>query len=134
MTTRRRGSSPITAAARSRKSSSTLPAAANGGRRRNDGALRSRAQLLAAPRRRNDAALLVPVALIVAASGRTGLLAYGADDHLGFHPILRDAEGRVLRPRRRHADRRGAALGHPVPRPARLLDLVPRGDVVAQHR
>ncbi len=47
----------------------------------------------------------------------------------GFLQIYIGAERRLLRPRRRHVHRRGAAVGHPVPRPARLLDLVPRGDV-----
>ena len=34
----------------------------------------------------------------------------------------------------RHLHRRGDAVGHPVPRPARLLDLVPGGDVRPQPR
>ena len=34
----------------------------------------------------------------------------------------------------RHADRRAAAVGHYVSRPARLFRLVSRGDVVAQYR
>ena len=52
----------------------------------------------------------------------------------GFLQLYISAERRLLRPRGRHLHRRGAAVGHPVSRPARLLDLVPRGDVVAQSR
>ena len=40
----------------------------------------------------------------------------------------------LLRAGGRRVHRRGAAVGHPVPRPARLLDLVSGGDVVAQPR
>jgi hypothetical protein len=52
----------------------------------------------------------------------------------GLPANLHCAERRFLRARRRHADRRGAAVGHPVPRPARLLHVVSRGDVGAQSR
>ena len=135
-----RGCSPATAGAPWKKCFSTSPAAATKrARRRNDRILRrcarrKRVRVLAAARRGDDAALLVSVAFVVAAADRADLLAHGADDHLGLHPILRDAECQLFRPRRRHADRRGAAVGHSVPRPARLLDLVSRGDVGAQHR
>src|SRR6202050_4481812 len=95
---------------------------------------RERARFLAASRRSDDTALLVPVAFVLAATGRAGLLAHDADDHVGFHPILRDAERELLRSRGGNADRRGAALGHSISRAARLLHIVPRRNVVAQYR
>ena len=52
----------------------------------------------------------------------------------GFLQLYIVAEPELLRARRRHLHRRCAAVGHPVPRPARLLHLVPRGDVGAQPR
>src|ERR1700683_3213023 len=141
MTTRRRGCLRVAPAARSRRFSSTWrAAAASGARRHNDRAHsgplltlprswgRAGWGFFPAPRRGDDAALLVSVALVLAAAGRARLLADGADDHLGLSAVLHHAEGRLFCPCRRHADRCGAALGHPVPRPARLLALVPRGD------
>src|ERR1700691_5311102 len=95
---------------------------------------RERVRFLAASRRSDDTALLVPVAFLLAPVGRAGLLANDADDHVGFHPILRDAERELLRSRGRNADRCGAAVGHSISRPARFLHIVPRRNVVAQHR
>src|SRR5580704_4081235 len=89
---------------------------------------------LLATDRRNDRALLVSVTLIVAAAPGIDLLAGGADADVGLSAALHRSERRLLRPRRRHLHRRRAAVGYPVPRPARLLGLVPRGDVVAQPR
>src|SRR3984885_2911689 len=89
---------------------------------------------LAATDRRDDAAVLVPAALVVAAAAGSRLLADGANGHLGLPAILHHEQCRLLRPRRRHFHRCGAVVGHPVPRPARLLDFVPGGDVVAQPR
>src|SRR5580693_6639906 len=84
--------------------------------------------------RRDDPALLVSFALVMAAPAGTALLAGAADHYLGIFAELHRAECRVFRPRRRHADRRGDPLGHPVSRAARFLDLVSRGDVGAQSR
>src|ERR1700722_11084413 len=119
------------AAARWKKSFSTWHAGATKRARRpsnhhhQDHAHRKRVRLFAAARRGDDPALLVPPAFVLAAADRADLLARRADDHLGLDPVLRDAEWRLVRSRRRHADRRGLAMGHSVPRPARFLDLVP---------
>ena len=88
------------------------------------------------PRRvsRDGAALLVPAALVVGAAHRAHLLAGRADADVGLPADLYRPERQHLRARRRLVHRRGAAVGHPVPRPARLLDLVPGGDVRAQPR
>ena len=102
-------------------------------RRRND-RQRRRPRLFRQPRRRHGAALLVSAALVLAARARPDLLADGADADVGLPAALRVAERRPLRARRRRVHRRGAAVGHPVPRPARIFDLVPRGNVVAQSR
>src|ERR1700738_3679033 len=88
----------------------------------------------AAPRRCDDLALLVPAAVVVAAAAGIALLAGPADHHLGLPAKLHLANFRVLRPRRRHPDRRGDPVGHPVSRAARLFDLVSRGNVGAQSR
>ena len=86
----------------------------------------------AASRRRDGAALSLSAALVLDAAARAHLLAGGAAVRLGLPAALHRAECRLLRARRRHVHRRRADVGHPVPRPARLLGLVPRGDVVAQ--
>ena len=91
-------------------------------------------RVLAAPRRRDGAAPLVSAELVLAARARPDLLAGGADADVGLPAAVRLAELRLLREGRRHLHRRGDAVGHPVPRPARLLDLVPRGDVRPQPR
>src|ERR1700682_4111395 len=82
----------------------------------------------------DDPALLVSFDVVVAASSGIDLLAGAADHHLGIPAELHLADVGVFRPRRRLADRRRDPVGHPVPRPARLFDLVPRGDVGAQSR
>src|SRR4026209_1517480 len=99
-------------------------------RRRNEHA---RSLLLPKPYRRDDPPLLVSLALVVAAHPRPDLLARGADADVGLPPALRLAECELLRASRRRLHRRSAAVGHPVPRPARLFDLLPRGNVLAQH-
>src|SRR5580704_5084568 len=120
-------------------------AAASSARLRNDDAQRPHLILprkrgrggrgfFSAAHRRDDAALLVSLALVVAAAARSGLLADGADDHLGLFAILHRAERRLFCPSCRHLHRRRAAVGHSVPRPARLLDLVHGRDVGPQHR
>src|SRR5204862_4180964 len=120
-----------TAAARSRKCFSTWRAAApkparrvKPARRRNDRASTFLRRVLAAPGRRHGAALLVSVALVVAAHARTDLLAGGADADVGLPAALHLHQCGIFRPRWRHVHRRGAVVGHSVPRPARLLDLV----------
>src|SRR5436190_7291116 len=82
----------------------------------------------------DGAALLVPADVVLAAASGTDLLAGAADHHLGLPAELHLADLGLFRPRRRLADRRRHIVGHPVPRPARLFDLVPRGDVGAQYR
>src|SRR5690242_15280621 len=79
----------------------------------------------AAPDRGDDPALLVHPAIVLAAHAGAGLLADAADHHLGLPAELYQRQCRLLRPRRRHADRRRDPVGHPVPRPARLLHLLP---------
>src|ERR1700736_6142245 len=88
----------------------------------------------AAPDRGDDPALLVSLALVVAAASGIAVLAGVADYHLGVPAKLHLAECRLFRPRRRHPDRRGDPVGHPVSRPARLFDFVSRGVVGAQSR
>jgi hypothetical protein len=61
------------------------------------------------------------------------LLAGAADHHLGLSAIYISQNAGFFA-RRRHADRRGDPVGHPVSRPARLFDLVSGGDVGAQSR
>src|ERR1700730_16967572 len=135
MTTRRRNYWRATAGGRWKKFFSTSPAAAaSSARPPNDHAQRRRLGFFNATHRRNDAALLVSVALVVAAAGRSGLLADGADDHLGVFAILHRAERRLFCPGRRHLHRRRAAVGHSVPRPARFLDLVHGSNVGAQYQ
>src|SRR5580700_11477495 len=92
--------------------STSSEAAASSARRRNDDTQRRRLGFLATAHRRDDAALLVSVALVVAAAARSGLLADGADDHLGFSAILHRAERRLFCQSRRHLHRRRAAMGH----------------------
>src|ERR1700730_16722697 len=87
----------------------------------------------AASHQRDDPALLVSVDVVVAAAPGIAVLAGAADHHLGIPADLHRAECRVLRARRRYPDRRRDPVGHPVSRPARLLDLVSRGDVGAQY-
>src|ERR1700760_1719220 len=131
MTMRRRRLSRATAGVPLRKSFSTWRAA-GWGRQPSERARRPAVRLrgLGAAHRRDDRPLLVPAALVLAAAARAHLLAGGADADVGLSAALYRRELRVLRPCRRHLHRRGAAVGHPVPRPARLLGIVSRGDVV----
>src|SRR3954451_3770839 len=87
-----------------------------------------------ASHQRDGAALLVFADVVLAADAGAGLLAGAADHHLGLPAELSLADVGFLRAGRRLADRRCHIVGHPVPRPARLFDLVPRGDVGAQPR
>src|SRR6267154_1271918 len=89
---------------------------------------------LGASHQRDGAALLVSPDVVVAAASGADLLAGAADHHLGLPAELHLADFGILRARRRLADRRRHPVGHSVPRPARLFDLVPRGDVGAQPR
>src|SRR6202162_4161755 len=77
----------------------------------------------------DDPALLVSLDVVMAAAVGIDLLAGAADHHLGIPAELHLANLGVFRARRRHADRRGHPVGHPVSRAARLFDLVSRGDV-----
>src|ERR1700737_3273250 len=88
----------------------------------------------AASHQRDDPALLVSFAVVLAAPAGVALLAGVADHYLGISANLHRPECRVFRARRRHPDRRGDPVGYPVSRPARLFDLVSRGDVGAQSR
>src|SRR3954471_6896022 len=118
------------AAATWKRCSLTSPAApARRGRRRDDHAIARACCVLAAPGRRDGAAPLVSVELVLAAGARPDLLAGGADADVGIPAAIRFAELRLLHAGRRHLHRRGDAVGHPVPRAARILDLVPGGDV-----
>src|ERR1700676_1960406 len=128
MTARTR-SWPATTAPRWRKCFWTSPAAAS--RRRRNERTRAGQGHRAASHQRDDPALLVPSAVVMAAAAGTVVLADAADHHLGFPADLHRPECRVLRACRRNADRCRDPVGHPVPRPARLFDLVSGGDVVA---
>src|SRR5229473_3779114 len=124
--TARTTSWPVTTGRRWRKCFSTSPAAAF--RKARHEQTGDAVGYRAASHRRDGSALLVSIAVVVAAAAGTDLLAGAADHHLGFPAELHCAECRVFRARRRLADRRRHPVGHPVSRPARLFDLVSRGD------
>ena len=101
------------------------------------GARHERADVIAFSPRRVAAMVLRYWYLLrssLAAPDRADLLAGRADADVGLPADLSRRAGEHVRARRRRAHRRGAAVGHPVPRAARILDLVPRGDVCAQSR
>src|SRR5260221_6854661 len=129
MTTATTRSWRATTARRWRKCSSTSPAAGRGRTRHERHRRPSRD--FAASHPGDGAALLVLAGLVLAAAVGTDLLAGAADHHLGVPAELHLADLGLLRPRRRLADRRRHPVGHPVPRPARVFDLVPRGNVGA---
>src|SRR6476620_4487394 len=131
MTTAPIGSWPATTATRWRKSFSTSRAGGRGKARHERGRHHALPDLPAS-HQRDGATLLVPPDVVVAAAPRIDLLAGAADHYLGFPAELHLADLGVLRAGRRHADRRGDPVGHPVPRPARLFDLVSGGNVGAQ--
>src|SRR5258708_27099684 len=126
------GSWPATTGRRWRKYFSMSPAAAS--RKAHRERTRSAGRYRAASHQRDDSALLVPFVLVVAASAGIDLFAGAADHHLGLSADLYRGQCGVFRARRRHHDRRGDPVGHPVSRAARLFDLVSRGDVGAQPR
>src|SRR5476649_877886 len=99
-----------------RKCFSTSPAAAFRRARREQPYNASGHRAL--PDRCDDSALLVPVDFVVAADAGIALLAGAADHHLGIFAELHLAECRIFCTRRRHADRGGHPVGHPVSRPA----------------
>src|SRR5947209_4053476 len=112
------------AAAIWRRCSSTSPAApAKRGRPRDDGAIAGTRCVLAASRRCNGAPPLVSAQLVLAARARSDLLAGRADADVGLSATIRLAELGLLHEGGRHFHRGGDAVGHPVPRSARLLDL-----------
>src|SRR6266566_5029808 len=107
-----------------RCSSTSYVVPAKRGRPRDDDAIAGTRCVLAAPCRCDGAAPLVSAQLVLAARARPDLLARGADADVGLPAAVRLAELRLLHESGRHLHRRGDALGHPVPRPARILDLV----------
>src|ERR671919_1589997 len=111
---------PVTTGRRSKRYFSMSRAVAFRRWRREPARLPSRHR--AAPDRCDDPALLVSAALVVAATAGTIVLAGAADHHLGLFADLHRAECGVLCARRRHADRRGDPVGHPVSRAARIFD------------
>ena len=121
--------SPATAATTSRRSSSTSPATAAGPRAAPHDAPGPAAA--AAPHPRHAAAPRLPAARLLAAPARPDLLADGADDPVGLHHPVPGRPVRLGRPGRRRVPLGRPALGHAVPRPARRLDVLPRGDVRA---
>src|SRR5215213_8971527 len=130
--TRRNTSWHATIAPPSRKSFSMSRAVAFRSRRREHAgpSLRYRP----ASDRRDDPAVLVFASILLAAAAGITLLARAADHHLGLSADLHRGECGLFRACRRHPDRRRDLVGYPVPRPARILDLVPGGDVGAQSR
>src|SRR5258706_8337345 len=123
------------AAAIWRRCSSTSPVVpAKRGKSRDDGAIAGTRCVLAASSRCDGAAPLVSAQLVLAARARPDLLACRADADVGLPAAVRLAELQLLHESGWHLHRRGDAVGHSVPRPARILDLIPRGDVCAQPR
>src|SRR3954465_5214069 len=133
MTTRRSTCCGAMVAITSKRCFSTSPAAAakRRARRRNERAS-ERAGTGAAPHRSHGAALSLSPALLVVARTGTHLLAGCTAVRVGLPPALHHTERRFFRPRRWHVYRRGADVGHPVPRPARFFGLLSRRDVGAQ--
>src|ERR1019366_3326824 len=125
---------PATDARRWKTCFSTWRAGAGSIARRRNERPRFRRRIFRQSRGRHGAALLVSAALVLAAHPRPDLLADRADADVGLPAALRLAECRLLRARRRRVHRLGAALGYPVPRPARIFDLVSGGNVRAQPR
>src|SRR6478609_1346713 len=136
MTTRRRGYWLAMAATIWKTCFSTLRAAAAKAPRRprDDHRAASNNSLIAHARscrvladasRRYGVALLVPAALVVAARARPDLLADRADVYVGLSADLHRQDERHAGARRADLHRRRDAVGHPVPRPARVFDLIP---------
>src|ERR1700712_5663725 len=132
MTTAPTRSWRATTARRWRKCFST--SRVGGWRRAHDERDRHDQRDFAASHSRDGAALLVSPDVVLAAAFGAGLLAGAAGHHLGLSAKLYLADIRVFRACRRFADRRSDPVGHPVSRPARLFDLVSRGNVGAQSR
>ena len=82
-----------------------------------------------APYPRHAAPARLPAAGLVAAPARSRLLAYRADDPVGLHHPVPGRPVRLGRPGRRGLPLGRPALGYPLPRPARRVDVLPRGDV-----
>src|SRR5882724_10827177 len=80
------------------------------------------------------AALSLSAAQLVATHPGADLLADLADADLGFHEPVSLPQQQLCLPRLWRAARRGHVVGRAVPRPARPLDVVSRGDVGAQSR
>src|ERR1700732_5564466 len=116
---------PAITAPRSRKYFSTSPAAAFRRARREP--TRRAPGDRAASHPCDDPALLVSFDVVVAAAAGIDLLAGAADHHLGIPAELHLANIGVFRARRRHADRRGHPVGHPVSGAAGVFGVVCRG-------
>src|SRR5580704_13985267 len=110
----------------SKKCSCTSPAPPNSRpSRRNE-------RVLARPRLGDDAALSLYSAQLLAAHAGALVLADPAGADLGVHEPVLLAEQLLCRARLWRAARRGDAVGSDVPQSAWPVDLVSRGDVVAQ--
>src|SRR5260370_22135101 len=79
-------------------------------------------------------ALSLFAAQLVAAHARAALLADAADADLGLHEPVPLYQQHLCLPCLWRAARRRHAVGRAVPRPARPVDVVSRGDVGAQSR
>src|SRR5947199_7016637 len=88
----------------------------------------------AAPRGRDGVALSLSLAIVMDAPARADLLAGRAAVRVGLSAILHCPEFRILCASERRIHRRRADVGHALSRPAWLLRLLSRGDVVAQSR
>src|SRR6266478_2730018 len=80
------------------------------------------------------AALSLSAAQLVAAHPGADLLADLADADLGFHEPVSLRQQQLCLPRLWRAAGCGHVVGRTVPRPARPLDVVSRGDVGTQSR
>src|SRR6266446_7538060 len=80
------------------------------------------------------AALSLSVAQLMAAHPGADLLADLADADLGFHEPVSLRQQQLCLPRLWRAAGCGHVVGRAVPRPARPLDVVSRGDVGTQSR
>src|SRR6516164_10087760 len=92
------------------------------------------AVLVVGARLGNAVALPLSLAQLVAAHPRASLLADLADADLGLHEPVPLCQQQLRLPRLWGAPCRGHVVGRAVPRPARLVDVVSRGDVGAQSR
>src|SRR6516165_1684204 len=90
---------------------------------------RERSQAFGCPGLGDAAALSLPAAQLVAAHRRADVLADTADADLGLYEPVSLLQQQLRLSRFRRAAGCGHAVGRLVPRPARLVDVVSRGDV-----